>query len=65
MTTEEPSAKRQLLEMKYDGDIAGDIAGWIAGGISWRSIRDRVQERTGFNVSYESLRNWYGKEHAA
>jgi hypothetical protein len=53
------TAKQQLLELTYEGDLWGDITGWLAAGRSWRDIRHEVETRTGLHVSHESLRMWH------
>jgi transposase-like protein len=57
--------KQQLLELQYRGaidhDIQTDIADAIADRMSWRDIRHMVEQRSGIQVSHESLRQWYGK----
>ena len=60
-----PTPKQLLLEHRYDGDLAVDIRAWAAGGVSWREIAERVSERCGYGVSYESLRQWYRTKDAA
>lgn len=52
--------KQELIESRYDGDLAADIAAWSATGTTWRDMAQTVSERTGRTVSHESLRNWYG-----
>jgi hypothetical protein len=59
------TAKQQLLELTYGGDLASDIAAWLAAGRSWRQIRSEVEARTNVRVSYETLRQWYSPAEAA
>lgn len=59
------SPKQQLLEARYDGDLAAYVADLIAGGASWRTIAADVSKVTRLTVSHESLRSWYGVERAA
>ena len=54
------SPKRLLLEHLYPGDLPYDVARWVESGQSWRVIAKTVAARTGQDVSYESLRVWYG-----
>lgn len=60
-----PSPKQILIELRYDGDLPGDIKAMIAAGMSWREMAERVSARCGHNVSYETLRIWYGRVTAA
>lgn len=59
-----PTPKRQLLELLYDGDLSADVAALIKTGASWRQIADAVSAHAGVRVSYESMRQWYGKQPA-
>lgn len=52
--------KRLLMEHLYDGDLAAEVARRTEAGQSWREIAAHVSESTGQNVSYETLRTWYG-----
>ncbi len=49
------------LEQAYDGDLAWDVhrlrVDW---GYSWRDIAEHVGTKTGYAISHESLRQWYG-----
>jgi len=36
----------------------------MAEGTSWRWMAERVSARCGYEVSYEALRQWYGKKDA-
>ena len=60
-----PSPKQTLLELKYPGDLKADVKAWAAGGTSWRWMAERVSARCGYDVSHESLRQWYGEKSAA
>jgi hypothetical protein len=60
-----PSPKRQLMEHTYDGDLAADIRNLRTAGRTWRQIAPLVSTRCGYDVSYESLRLWYGEKDAA
>lgn len=55
-----PTAKQQLIEHLYDGDLAAEIASWLEDGSTWRDIAGRVSKATDQQVSHESLRGWYG-----
>ena len=57
--------KKLLLEHLYAGDLAADVARRVAAGQSWRTIAAHVSESTGQDVSYESLRTWYGERQKA
>jgi len=57
-----PTPKQLLLEHRYDGDLAGDIQIMSSAGTSWREMAERVSARCGYEVSYESLRIWYGSK---
>ena len=59
-----PTPKQLLLEHRYDGDLAADVKAW-EGSVTWREIAERVSERCGYDVSYESLRQWYRTKDAA
>lgn len=54
------SAKRMLLELAYDGDLRTDVREMLADDRSWRWIAAKVTQRTGHEVSHETLRRWYG-----
>ena len=54
-----PTPKQLLMEHTYDGDLASDIKVMAAGGVSWREMAERVSARCGYDVSHESLRQWY------
>jgi len=56
-----PSPKQILLQLKYPGDLAGDIRNLRAAGSTWCQIAELVSARSGYDVSYESLRSWYGE----
>ena len=60
-----PTPKQTLLELRYDGDLAADIKTMAAAGVSWREMAERVSARCGYDVSHESLRQWYGEKSAA
>jgi intein-encoded DNA endonuclease-like protein len=60
-----PTPKQLLMEHKYDGDLAADIKAMAAGGVSWREMAERVSARCGYEVSHESLRQWYREKDAA
>lgn len=55
-----PSPKQTLLELKYPGDLEADVKAWESEGKTWRWMAERVSARCGYEVSYESLRTWYG-----
>lgn len=48
------------MELSYDGNLAADVKAMSASGVSWREIAERVSARCGYEVSYETLRVWYG-----
>jgi hypothetical protein len=54
-----PTPKQLLLEHTYDGALASDVRSWIIAGTSWREMAERVSARCGYEVSHESLRQWY------
>lgn len=54
--------KKLLLEHLYAGDLAAEVARRTAAGESWRTIATHVSKATGQDVSYESLRVWYGTQ---
>ena len=58
-TAPQATAKRQLLETLFP-EAPEFVAQQIREGTSWRQISDRVAEKAGVTVSYESLRTWYG-----
>lgn len=60
-----PSPKQILVELRYDGDLPSDVKKMLGAGMSWREMAERVSARCGHDVSYETLRTWYGKVNAA
>jgi len=61
----EPTSKQLLIEHRYDGDLAADIKTMEAEGTSWREMAEKVRARCEYDVSYQSLRNWYQIKAAA
>jgi hypothetical protein len=60
--TTDITAKQQLAELIFDGDLSAFVAEERAKGASWRVIAADVSARLNRRayVSHESLRQWYG-----
>lgn len=54
-----PTPKQLVLELKYPGDLAGDVRAWLDAKTSWREMAEKISARCGYEVSHESLRQWY------
>lgn len=57
-----PTPKQLLLELSYQGDLPKDVERMVTDRKSWREIAREVSAGTGFSVSHESLRQWYGAQ---
>lgn len=55
------SVKQLLLEARYPGDIEADIRALRVIGWSWREVAETISRRADIEVTYESLRQWYGQ----
>lgn len=53
------STLRQALDRLLDGDLDGFVTERRAEGASWRRISVELFEKTGVDVTHESLRAWY------
>jgi hypothetical protein len=56
------TAKRQLIEHLYPGNLTVDVKYWVLVGVPWREIAARVSQGSGETVSHETLRNWFKAE---
>ena len=50
----------QLIEERLDGTLADYIRDRRPPQATWRQLAADIQEKTGVNVSYETLRTWFG-----
>lgn len=63
MTNE--SAARQLLGLRYPGNLDADVAELRQAGRSWRWVANAVTVRSGVSVSHETMRAWFAGTDAA
>lgn len=51
---------QQLIELRIGGDLAGFVDRCRARGLSWRQIANEVNDKAHTDITYETLRSWYG-----
>jgi hypothetical protein len=54
----QPSVLYQLVETRLDGTLVEYVAEHRA-SMSWRAMAADLSERTGVQVTYETLRGWF------
>lgn len=54
------TAKQELLEKAHPANLPEFVYQSRMAGESWRSIAESVTADTGYQVSHETLRAWYG-----
>ncbi len=55
----QPTTLYRLVEAKLGGGTLVDYVVERRGSMSWRAMAADLSERTGEEVSYETLRNWF------
>lgn len=56
----------QLIEERLDGTTLADyIRSRRPAPATWRQLAAEIKEKTGVNVSYETLRSWFGESGSA
>jgi hypothetical protein len=56
------SPTRALADHLLDGKLDEFVLGQRAAGIAWRKIAIELLERTGVDVTEQTLRNWYATD---
>lgn len=54
------TAKKELMEKAHPANLPEFVHQSREAGESWRSIAESVSTDTGYTVSHETLRSWYG-----
>lgn len=49
----------QLIEERLDGTLADYVRERRPAQATWRQLAAEIEEKTGVNVSYETLRSWF------
>ena len=49
----------QLIDLKMSGTLAHTVASGRRGGLSWRRLSLEIRDRTGIDVTHETLRGWF------
>lgn len=53
------TAQQTLIELRLGTDLTGFISRERAAGKGWRPIATEISERTGIQVSHETVRKWH------
>ncbi len=49
----------QLIEARLDGSFADYVAAGLSARKSWRTLAEEIEQDTGCQVSFETLRSWF------
>lgn len=61
----QPSPLYQLIEARLGGTLPDLVAARRPPRKSWREVADEIQERTGIQISDETLRIWFAESDVA
>lgn len=56
------TAKQQLADVLLKGTLDEFVKTRRADGVSWRKIARDLEDATGVDVTFESVRNWYPEQ---
>jgi hypothetical protein len=59
------TATRRLLDLLLDGHLESFIQERRDQQVPWRLIAREVYERTGVDITAETLRSWFGQDRSA